>query len=73
MAFVCAATVLALLVFSAFLNYVDRANLSVGATDIQSELDLSNYYLGKLLSAFFWTYATFQLLIIAGWLVGGRS
>jgi MFS family permease len=62
-------TVLGLLVFSAFLNYVDRANLSVGATNIQSELHLSDYYLGKLLSAFFWTYATFQLFMIAGWLV----
>lgn len=61
--------VLALLVFSAFLNYVDRANLSVGATNIQAELHLSDYYLGKLLSAFFWTYSTFQLFVIAGWLV----
>jgi ACS family D-galactonate transporter-like MFS transporter len=61
--------ILALLVFSAFLNYVDRANLSVGATNIQAELHLSDYYLGKLLSAFFWTYATFQLFVIAGWLV----
>ena len=60
---------LALLVISGFLNYVDRANLSVGATNIQAELHLSNYYLGKLLSAFFWTYATFQLFMIAGWLV----
>ena len=61
--------VLFLLVFSAFLNYVDRANLSVGATNIQIELHLSDYYLGKLLSAFFWTYAAFQLFMIAGWLV----
>jgi len=61
--------VLGLLVFSALLNYVDRANLSVGATNIQAELHLSNYELGKLLSAFFWTYATFQLFVIAGWLV----
>ncbi len=61
--------VLALLVFSAFLNYVDRANLSVGATDIQRDLHLSNYSLGLLGSAFFWTYAAFQLFVIAGWLV----
>lgn len=61
--------VLALLVISGLLNYVDRANLSVGATNIQAELHLSNYHLGKLLSAFFWTYATFQLFGIAGWLV----
>jgi MFS family permease len=61
--------VLALLVISGLLNYVDRANLSVGATNIQAELHLSNYHLGKLLSVFFWTYATFQLFGIAGWLV----
>ena len=61
--------ILALLVLSGFLNYVDRANLSVGATNIQAELHLSNYHLGVLLSAFFWTYATFQLFVIAGWLV----
>ncbi len=61
--------VLGLLVISGFLNYVDRANLSVGATNIQAELHLSNYHLGKLLSVFFWTYATFQLFGIAGWLV----
>ena len=61
--------VLALLVLSGFLNYVDRANLSVGATNIQAELHLSDYHLGMLLSAFFWTYATFQVFVIAGWLV----
>jgi MFS family permease len=62
-------TVLSLLVVSGFLNYVDRANLSVGATNIQTELHLTNYHLGLMLSAFFWTYATFQLFAIAGWLV----
>ncbi|HTS27765.1 MAG TPA: MFS transporter [Bryobacteraceae bacterium] len=61
--------VLSLLVISGFLNYVDRANLSVGATNIQAELHLGDYHLGMLLSAFFWTYATFQLFGIAGWLV----
>jgi len=61
--------ILALLVISGFLNYVDRANLSVGATNIQAELHFSDYHLGMLLSAFFWTYATFQLFVIAGWLV----
>ena len=42
--------ILLLLVISGFLNYVDRSNLSVGATDIQRELGLSNYQLGHLLS-----------------------
>jgi ACS family D-galactonate transporter-like MFS transporter len=61
--------VLLLLVASGLLNYADRANLSVGATDIQRELHLSNYQLGLLLSAFFWTYALAQLCYVAGWLV----
>jgi MFS transporter, ACS family, D-galactonate transporter len=61
--------ILALLVISGFLNYIDRANLSVGAVDIQSELHLSSYHLGMLLSAFFWTYALFQIFNIAGWAV----
>jgi MFS family permease len=61
--------ILGLLVFSVFINYIDRANLSVGAADIQKELGLSNYQLGVLLSSFFWTYAAFQLFVIAGWLV----
>jgi MFS transporter, ACS family, D-galactonate transporter len=61
--------ILALLVVSAFINYIDRANLSVGAASIQTELGLSDYQLGLLLSAFFWTYALLQLFAIAGLLV----
>ncbi len=61
--------VLVLLVLSGLLNYIDRSNLSIGATNIQAELHLSNYQLGVLLSAFFWTYALAQLCYVAGWLV----
>jgi len=61
--------ILALLVVSAFINYIDRTTLSVGAVSIQKELGLSNYQLGELLSAFFWTYAACQLCSLAGWLV----
>lgn len=61
--------ILALLVLSAFINYIDRTTLSVGAASIQKELGLTNYQLGKLLSAFFWTYAACQLCALAGWLV----
>jgi sugar phosphate permease len=60
--------ILALLVTCSFVCLLDRTNLSVGATDIQRDLDLTNYQLGLLLSAFFLTYASFQLLSIAGWL-----
>jgi len=59
--------ILILLFLSGLLNYVDRANLSVGAVDIQRELHLSSYQLGVLLSAFFWTYALAQICTLAGW------
>jgi MFS transporter, ACS family, D-galactonate transporter len=59
--------VLILLGLSAFLNYIDRSNLSLAASLLKDELGLSPSRLGVLLSAFFWTYAGCQLL--AGWLV----
>jgi len=59
--------VLALLWFSAFINYVDRGNLSIAAPLLKDELGLSPGQLGILLSSFFWTYSGFQL--VAGWAV----
>ena len=59
--------VLGLLVFSVFLNYIDRGNLSIAAPMIKDELRISASQLGILLSAFFWTYGASQIL--AGWLV----
>jgi ACS family D-galactonate transporter-like MFS transporter len=59
---------LALLVLSIFLNYIDRSNLSLAAPVMQKEFALSPEGLGKLFSAFFWTYALLQLFGIAGWL-----
>src|SRR3981189_1251152 len=59
--------VLVLLGLSVFINYIDRANLSVAAPLVKNELGLSASQLGILLSAFFWTYACTQIL--AGWLV----
>jgi MFS family permease len=61
--------VLALLVASGFINYIDRSNLSVGATNIQNEFHLNGRQLGLLIGAFFWTYALAQFLGFAGWLV----
>lgn len=58
---------LALLILSVWINYIDRANLSVAAPQLRQELHLSPEALGLLLSAFFWTYAALQ--IPAGWLV----
>jgi MFS transporter, ACS family, D-galactonate transporter len=59
--------VLGLLVLSVFINYIDRANLSIAAPLLKGELGISASRLGILLSSFFWTYATFQ--IVSGWLV----
>ena len=60
-------TVLVLLAFSVFINYIDRGNLSIAAPLLKDELGLSGAQLGMLLSSFFWTYGLFQIL--SGWLV----
>jgi ACS family D-galactonate transporter-like MFS transporter len=49
------------------INYLDRSNISVAATDIARDLQLSPVRLGLIFSAFAWTYAFFQ--IPGGWLV----
>ena len=55
-----------LLALSVVINYIDRSNLAIAAPLLRTEIGLSASQLGLLLSAFFWTYATFQLL--AGWM-----
>jgi MFS family permease len=59
--------VLALLFVSVWVNYMDRGNLGVAAPNILRDLHLPATKMGILLSAFFWTYALFQ--VISGWLV----
>lgn len=59
--------VLVLLVVSVAINYFDRGSLSIAAPALKDELHISVSQLGILLSALFWTYASFQ--IISGWLV----
>ena len=61
------ARLLILLVLAVFINYIDRANLSVSTVDIMKDLDLNNSQMGTLGSAFFFTYAICQLL--SGWLI----
>jgi ACS family D-galactonate transporter-like MFS transporter len=61
------APVAALLAISTFINYVDRGSLSLAVPVLKDELHLSPWQLGILLSSFFWTYTSFQ--IISGWLV----
>jgi MFS family permease len=60
---------LALLVVSICINYIDRGNLSIAAAapGFRSDLALSSEALGVLFSMFFVTYASFQ--IVAGWTI----
>src|SRR6266568_2621091 len=58
--------VLTLLFLALFINYIDRGALSIAAPMIKDEFGMSPARLGVLLSAFFWTYASF--LLISGWL-----
>jgi sugar phosphate permease len=59
--------VLAMLVVCVLVNYLDRNNLSVAATNVEHDLFLDKAQLGTVFSAFFWTYSFCQL--IAGWAV----
>jgi MFS transporter, ACS family, D-galactonate transporter len=60
-------SVAVLLSVSVLINYIDRGTLSIAAPLLKDDLGLSPSELGILLSAFFWTYAVFQ--IVSGWLV----
>jgi MFS family permease len=53
--------VLALLVLSVCINYVDRGNLGVAAKSIELDLHFPQQDLGILLGGFFWTYSLFQI------------
>lgn len=52
-----------LLAVGAFVNYIDRVNISIAATPLSKSLDLSPGELGLLLSAYLWTYTVLQLPI----------
>lgn len=53
--------VLVLLFIVTAINYMDRANLSVAGTSIQSEFSLSPSQLGLLFSMFTWAYVISQI------------
>ncbi len=59
--------ILILLLAAVTINYIDRGSLSVAAPLVSTEFSLDKVHLGLLFSAFFWSYAIFQL--VAGWLV----
>ena len=54
---------LVLLGLAIVINYIDRGNLSFGATLVQTDLRLSATKLGVLLSGFFYTYTALQFII----------
>jgi len=60
---------LALVFVNVVINYLDRSNLSVAATSLGRELNLSSIQLGLLFSAFGWSYAALQ---IPGGLIADR-
>ena len=54
---------LVLLGMAIVINYIDRGNLSFGASLVQKDLGLSATKLGVLLSGFFYTYTALQFVI----------
>jgi MFS family permease len=53
--------VLAFVFLGIVVSYIDRGNLSVAIASIADELHFVPSTMGLLLSAFFWTYAVFQI------------
>ncbi len=53
--------VLALIFTGILISYVDRGNLSIAATTVMRDFSIPPSSMGVLLSAFFWTYAAFQI------------
>ena len=60
-------TLVVLLVLAIGINYLDRGSLSVAKPALAAEYALNPTQMGFLFSAFFWSYALFQL--VSGWLV----
>lgn len=59
--------VVALIFVGIMISYIDRGNLGIAATAIMRDFQFPPSSMGMLLSAFFWTYALFQ--IPAGFIV----
>lgn len=53
--------ILAFLFVSVVINYMDRTNISVAATALSSEFNLTSVQLGLIFSAFGWTYVALQI------------
>jgi MFS family permease len=53
--------ILALVFFGIIISYIDRGNLSIAAPSMMRDFRITPATMGVLLSAFFWTYAAFQI------------
>src|ERR1700731_3017490 len=53
--------VLGLIFVGIVISYIDRGNLGIAAPSIMKEFGFTTASMGLLLSAFFWTYALFQI------------
>ncbi|HZQ51058.1 MAG TPA: MFS transporter [Bryobacteraceae bacterium] len=53
--------VVSLIVLGILISYIDRGNLSIAAPAMMQDFAISPQFMGVLLSAFFWTYAAFQI------------
>lgn len=54
-------TVVALIFTGILISYIDRGNLGIAAVSIMRDFQFEPRLMGMLLSAFFWTYALFQV------------
>ncbi|HWB95886.1 MAG TPA: MFS transporter, partial [Bryobacteraceae bacterium] len=54
-------SVVGLIFLGILISYIDRGNLSIAAASMMRDFQLSPAAMGTLLSAFFWTYAAFQI------------
>lgn len=53
--------ILFLIFVNVVINYMDRSNLAVAASDISKEFSFTSIQLGLVFSAFSWTYLVFQI------------
>ncbi|WP_246036939.1 MFS transporter [Thalassotalea litorea] len=53
--------ILALIFISVVINYMDRTNISVAASAMSQELELTSVEMGLIFSAFAWTYSIMQI------------
>lgn len=53
--------ILALIFITVVINYMDRSNISVAASALREELNLTTVQMGLIFSAFAWTYSSLQI------------